>query len=53
MNSLSVSNHIVSWLSNYCNDARMDGFVVGISGGIYSAVTSALCALTDKKTILV
>jgi NAD+ synthase len=31
----------------------MDGFVIGISGGIDSAVTSALCALTSKKTILV
>jgi NAD+ synthase len=31
----------------------MEGFVVGISGGIDSAVTSALCALTGKKTILV
>ena len=53
MNSDSVTNHIVSWLSNYCNDARMDGFVIGISGGIDSAVTSALCAMTGKKTILV
>jgi NAD+ synthase len=31
----------------------MDGFVVGISGGIDSALTSTLCALTGKKTILI
>lgn len=31
----------------------MGGFVVGISGGIDSAVTSVLCALTGQKTILV
>lgn len=31
----------------------MKGFIVGISGGIDSAVTSTLCAMTGKKTILV
>ena len=31
----------------------MNGFVVGISGGIDSAVTSTLCALTNRKVILV
>ncbi len=48
-----ISNHIVSWLNNYCTAAKMGGFVVGISGGIDSAVTSVLCALTGQKTILV
>lgn len=37
---------------NYCNSANQDGFIVGISGGIDSAVTSTLCALTGKKVIL-
>lgn len=37
---------------DYCNSAKQDGFVVGISGGIDSAVTSTLCALTGKKVIL-
>ncbi len=31
----------------------MQGFVVGISGGIDSALTSTLCALTGRKTLLV
>ncbi len=31
----------------------MHGFVIGISGGIDSALTSTLCALTGKKTILI
>lgn len=31
----------------------MDGFVVGISGGIDSALTSTLCARTGKKVIVV
>jgi NAD+ synthase len=30
----------------------MEGYIVGISGGIDSAVTSTLCALTGRKTIL-
>lgn len=30
----------------------MEGFIIGISGGIDSAVTSLLCAETGKKTIL-
>lgn len=39
-------------MRDYCNLANQDGFIVGISGGIDSAVTSTLCALTGKKVIL-
>jgi len=53
MNAERVSEHIVNWLKNYAADARLNGFVVGISGGIDSAVTSTLCAKTDLKTICV
>ena len=31
----------------------MDGFIVGISGGIDSALTSTLCAMTGKATLIV
>lgn len=31
----------------------MDGFVVGVSGGIDSAVTSTLCAMTGMRTLCV
>ena len=44
-------DHIVSWLKEYALNARMEGFVVGISGGIDSAVTSELCAKTGLKVI--
>ena len=44
-------DHIVSWLKEYALNAHMDGFVVGISGGIDSAVTSELCAKTGLKVI--
>tara|TARA_R100001082_G_scaffold111223_2_gene94231 strand:+ start:920 stop:1678 length:759 start_codon:yes stop_codon:yes gene_type:complete len=40
---------IVNWLKEYAESNNMDGFVVGISGGIDSAVTSTLCALTGLK----
>tara|TARA_R110002012_G_scaffold319765_2_gene541285 strand:+ start:110 stop:856 length:747 start_codon:yes stop_codon:yes gene_type:complete len=42
-------NRIVRWLKDYAETNGMDGFVVGISGGIDSAVTSTLCALTGLK----
>ena len=45
--------HIVSWLKEYALNAHMDGFVVGISGGIDSAVTSELCAMTGLKVIAI
>ncbi len=46
MNAKKVSEHIESWLKNYAANAEVRGFVVGVSGGIDSAVTSTLCAQT-------
>lgn len=46
MKTEKVVDHIVNWLRDYANNAKMDGFVIGVSGGIDSAVTSALCAMT-------
>jgi NAD+ synthase len=46
-----VNLHIVSWLKDYALKAKVNGFVVGVSGGIDSAVTSTLCAQTGLKTI--
>lgn len=46
MNAEKVVNHIVSWLKDYATKAKVQGFVIGVSGGIDSAVTSALCAKT-------
>lgn len=53
MQTEKVIDHIVNWLKNYAVNAKMDGFVVGISGGIDSAVTSALCAKTGMRTLCV
>ena len=46
-------NEIVEWLKSYSNSSRLNTFVIGISGGIDSALTSTLCAETGKPTILV
>ncbi len=53
MQTEKVIEHIVNWLKTYAENAKMEGFVVGISGGIDSAVTSALCAKTGTKILCV
>jgi len=47
-------NYIKSWILDYCKSMpkKPDSLVVGISGGIDSSVTSTICALTGKKTIV-
>ncbi len=52
MKNKEVIEHIVSWLNKYAENSRVNGFVVGVSGGIDSALTSTLCAMTGKKTLL-
>src|SRR6056297_866431 len=51
MQNEKVVDHIVNWLKEYATNAGMNGFVIGISGGIDSAVTSALCAKTGLRTL--
>ena len=53
MKRKEVIDHIVKWLKDYCEESKNQGFVVGISGGIDSALTANLCALTGKTTLLV
>ena len=48
-----VNLHIVNWLKTYAENAKVNGFVVGISGGVDSAVTSSLCAQTGFKVLCV
>lgn len=52
MNCNKVSEHISSWLLNYCDKSNFSGFIIGVSGGVDSALTSILCAQTGKKVIL-
>ncbi len=53
MNADKIANHIQTWLDEYLNSSGLSGFIIGISGGIDSALVSKLCALTGKKTLLI
>jgi len=49
----NISEQIQNWLKDYLNSSKQKGFVVGVSGGIDSAVVSTLCAETGLPTIVV
>ena len=51
INAESVNAQIVGWLRTYAENAKVNGFVIGISGGVDSAVTSTLCAQTGLKVL--
>ena len=51
MKTEKVTDHIVNWLTDYVEKYNINGFVVGVSGGIDSALTSTLCARTGKPTL--
>lgn len=53
MQTEKVIEYITQWLKDYAETSKTNGFVVGISGGIDSAVVSALCAKTGKRTLCV
>ena len=46
-------NQIKNWIKSYSVESKTASLIVGISGGIDSALTSTLCAETGLKTILV
>lgn len=52
MKTKEVAEYIQNWLSDYLKSTGLKGYVVGISGGIDSALVSKLCALTGEKTLL-
>ncbi len=53
MNVKNTSEYIVNWLYDYASSAKIKGFVIGISGGIDSAVTASLCAKTGFPVLCV
>ncbi|MCT4664588.1 MAG: NAD(+) synthase [Flavobacteriales bacterium] len=53
MQTKAVIDHIVNWLKEYKENSGTKGFVVGISGGIDSALTSTLCGLTGAEVVCV
>ena len=54
MQTLDRINYIKSWILDYCKSMpeEPESLIVGISGGVDSSVTSTICALTGKKTIV-
>ena len=53
MQTEKVVEHIVNWLRDYAENAGIKGFVVGVSGGIDSAVTSTLVAHTGLEVVCI
>ena len=52
----TVEKQIVSFIKNYVTNAEADGVVVGLSGGLDSSVTVALCVKAlgkEKVTALI
>lgn len=48
-----INTQIVKWLMDYAKNAKAKGFVIGISGGVDSAVTSTLCAQTGMEVLCI
>ena len=51
MNSKKIIVNITNWLKNYSLKSKTNGFVIGVSGGVDSAVTSTLCAKTELPVL--
>jgi NAD+ synthase len=49
----SLQDRITDWIRHYAQQAGIKSLVIGISGGIDSAVVSALCAKTGLNTFAV
>ncbi|WP_185872809.1 NAD(+) synthase [Blattabacterium cuenoti] len=52
INSKLIINYIINWLKKYIKKSKSNGFIIGISGGIDSALTSTLVAMTKKPTLV-
>ena len=53
LNYKKLATEIEIWIKNYINSANAKGVVLGLSGGIDSAVTAALCAnALGKENVL-
>ncbi len=53
MQNSKVIEHITEWLKNYAIKSNQNGYIIGISGGIDSALTSTLCAKTGLDALIV
>ena len=53
LNYSETQQKITNWLKNYATDSKMNGYIIGVSGGIDSAVCSTLCAQTGLPLIVI
>ena len=53
MKTSKAVEFIVDWIKKYKETNKVNGFVVGVSGGVDSALTSTLCAMTGIKTLCI
>lgn len=53
MKTKETINHIVNWIKEYVDSNNLNGLIVGISGGVDSALVSTLCAKTGLKTLCI
>tara|TARA_B100000427_G_C15450898_1_gene569556 strand:- start:210 stop:977 length:768 start_codon:yes stop_codon:yes gene_type:complete len=53
MKTKAIIKHITQWMIDYANSSNTKGFVIGISGGIDSAITSVLAAKTKIPLICI
>ena len=51
MRTKECAQYICDWLLTYLNNSKSKGFVIGVSGGIDSAVTSTLAAKTGVPVL--
>ena len=49
----TLANEIVAWLKDYAEKNNRKAFVIGVSGGVDSALVSTLCAMTGLPTYCV
>ena len=53
MNNKGVIEHIINWIKSYNNTSKTNGFVIGVSGGIDSALTSTLLAKSGLPVLVI
>ena len=52
-NYQDLQENIVSWIGEYCLNNNIKSLVIGVSGGIDSAVSSTLAASTGLPTYVI
>jgi len=51
-NMKKISEYVVEWLNSYATNSERKGYVLGVSGGIDSAVVSTLCSKTGLPVLI-